>query len=216
MASQETEHKKGPVTKLKEELERVKQEAKDNYDKYLRAVAEFDNYRKRVQRENEEFREFAQASLLLDLVPVLENFDRALAHIELGIDNPIANESTAQGNEKITQKDAEETSRSSQDTVNQPDPNWLKGVKIIYNQLKDILAKYGFQEYSCLGEEFDPKRCEAIGYIETDEKPPHIVIEEVGKGYLLKGKVLRPALVIVSKAKSPQSSVDQNQCQEGA
>ncbi|MEO0093849.1 MAG: nucleotide exchange factor GrpE [candidate division WOR-3 bacterium] len=213
MASQETEHKKGPVTKLKEELERVKQEAKDNYDKYLRAVAEFDNYRKRVQRENEEFREFAQASLLLDLVPVLENFDRALAHIELGIDNSAASSiAKAQGNEDV----AEKTNQASQSSTSEPDPNWLKGVKIIYNQLKDILAKYGFQEYSCLGEEFDPKRCEAIGYIETDEKPPHIVIEEVGKGYLLKGKVLRPALVIVSKAKSPQSSVDQSQCQEGA
>jgi molecular chaperone GrpE len=77
-------HKKGPVTQMKEELEKTKQQAKANHDNYLRAVAEFDNYRKRVQKENEEFREYAQASLLLDLVPILENFDRALSHIESG------------------------------------------------------------------------------------------------------------------------------------
>jgi molecular chaperone GrpE len=195
-----SESKKGPVTQLKEELAKTKQEAKDYYDKYLRAVAEFDNYRKRIQKENEEFKEFAQASLLLDLVPVLENFDRALSHIELGINNEAC---------------ATETTNSTQAETKEPDPNWLKGVKIIYNQLKDVLAKYGFQEYSCLGEEFDPKKCEAINYIETDEKPPNTVFEEIGKGYIFKGKVLRPALVIVSRPKSTQTSIDQDKCQEG-
>jgi molecular chaperone GrpE len=202
-----SEHKKGPVTQLKEELEKTKQEAKVNYDNYLRAVAEFDNYRKRKEKEFEEFKEYAQASLLLDLVPVLENFDRALSHIESG--------------ELITtmEKDDNNESQSalgeSDNRSNQLNSNWLKGVKIIYNQIKDILAKYGFQEYSCLGEEFDPKKCEAINYIETDEKPPNIVFEEVGKGYMLKGRVLRPSLVIVSKPKSTQAQADQDKCREG-
>lgn len=193
------ETKKGPVTQLKEELARMKQEAKNYYDKYLRAVAEFDNYRKRTQKENEEFREFAQASLLLDLVPVLENFNRALSHIEIGINNVSGKNSLSP-----------ETTPSVQ-----AEPNWLKGVKIIYSQLKNVLAKYGFQEYSCLGEEFDPKRCEAVNFIETNEKPPNIVFEEIGKGYMLKGKVLRPALVIVSKPKSTETCEDQKKYQEG-
>ncbi len=183
--------KKGPVTLLKEELEKTKQEAKVNYDNYLRAVAEFDNYRKRIQKENEEFREYAQANLLLDLVPVLENFDRALFHVGFGINHAKKNGAN----------------------INSPDPNWLQGIKIIYNQLKDILAKYGFQEYSCLGQEFDPKKCEAINYIETDEKPPNTVFEEAGKGYMLKGRVLRPSLVIVSKPKSRQIETNQDKCQ---
>jgi len=201
------EFKKGPVTKMKEELEKTKHEAKANYDKYLRAVAEFDNYRKRVQKENEEFREYAQASLLLDLVPVLENFDRALSHVESG--------------ELITtmEKDNSDESQSllgeSNNPSNQLNSNWLKGVKIIYNQIKEILAKYGFQEYSCIGEEFDPRKCEAISFIETDDKKPNIVIEETGKGYTLKGKVIRPAIVIVSKPKTSSVNSDQGENQEG-
>ena len=207
MQPKEAEHKKGPVTKLKEELEKTKQEVKANHDNYLRAVAEFDNYRKRVQKENEEFREYAQASLLLDLVPVLENFDRALSHVESG--------------ELITtmEKDNSDESQSllgeSNNPSNQLNSNWLKGVKIIYNQIKEILAKYGFQEYSCIGEEFDPRKCEAISFIETDDKKPNIVIEETGKGYTLKGKVIRPAIVIVSKPKTSSVNSDQGENQEG-
>ncbi|MDH5185704.1 MAG: nucleotide exchange factor GrpE [bacterium] len=207
MQPKEAEHKKGPVTKLREELEKTKQEAKANYDNYLRAVAEFDNYRKRVQKENEEFKEYAQASLLLDLVPVLENFDRALSHVESG--------------ELITTKEKNNSNESqpalgeSDNNSNQLNPNWLKGVKIIYNQIKEILAKYGFQEYSCLGEEFDPRKCEAISFIETNEKPPNLVFEQTGKGYTLKGKILRPALVIVTKPKPETGQIDQQENPEG-
>ncbi len=201
-----SEHKKGPVTKMKEELEKTKQEAKTNHDNYLRAVAEFDNYRKRVQKENEEFREYAQASLLLDLVPVLENFDRALSHIESG--------------ELIETKDKNNESQpeleKSNNPGNQSNSNLFKGVKIIYNQIKEILAKYGFQEYSCIGEEFDPRKCEAISFIESDDTKPNIVIEETGKGYTLKGRVIRPAIVIVSKPKPSSVNSDEDKSQEGA
>jgi molecular chaperone GrpE len=189
-----SEHKKGPVTQMKEELEKTKQEAKANYDNYLRAVAEFDNYRKRIQKETEEFKEYAQANLLLDLVPVLENFDRALSHVEFFVDNS----ETKDVNSKL------------------PEPTWLLGIKIIYNQIKDILTKYDFQEYSCLGQEFDPKKCEAINFVETDEKPANIVSEEVGKGYMLKNRIIRPAIVIVTKPKSSSAKTDQDKNQKGS
>lgn len=193
---------------MKEELEKTKQEAKANHDNYLRAVAEFDNYRKRVQKENEEFREYAQASLLLDLVPVLENFDRALSHIESG--ELISTKEIDSSNE--LQSELKEPNNPG----NQSNSNLFKGVKIIYNQIKEILAKYGFQEYSCIGEEFDPRKCEAISFIETDDKKPNIVIQETGKGYTLKGKVIRPAIVIVSKPKSSSVNIDEDKTQEGA
>jgi molecular chaperone GrpE len=201
------EFKKGPVTKLKEELEKTKQQAKANHDNYLRAVAEFDNYRKRVQKENEEFREYAQASLLLDLVPILENFDRALSHIESG--------ELIETKEKDKNNESQAELEKSNNPGNQSNSNLFKGVKIIYNQIKEILAKYGFQEYSCIGEEFDPRKCEAISFIETDDKKPNIVIEETGKGYTLKGRVIRPAIVIVSKPKSSPVNKDEDKSQEG-
>lgn len=202
-----SESKKGPVTKMKEELEKTKQEAKANHDNYLRAVAEFDNYRKRVQKENEEFREYAQASLLLDLVPVLENFDRALSHIESG--------ELIETKEKDKNNESQAELEKSNNPGNQSNSNLFKGVKIIYNQIKEILSKYGFQEYSCIGEEFDPRKCEAISFIETDDKKPNIVIEETGKGYTLKGRVIRPAIVIVSKPKSSSVNSDEDKSQEG-
>jgi molecular chaperone GrpE len=200
-------HKKGPVTQMKEELEKTKQQAKANHDNYLRAVAEFDNYRKRVQKENEEFREYAQASLLLDLVPILENFDRALSHIESG--------ELIETKEKDKNNESQAELEKSNNPGNQSNSNLFKGVKIIYNQIKEILAKYGFQEYSCIGEEFDPRKCEAISFIETDDKKPNIVIEETGKGYTLKGRVIRPAIVIVSKPKSSPVNKDEDKSQEG-
>jgi molecular chaperone GrpE len=196
-------HKKGPVTEMKEELEKTKQEAKANYDKYLRAVAEFDNYRKRIQKETEDYKEYAQASLLLDLVPVLENFSLAISHIE-------SNELVVP--EKEDKRN--EPPAASELPSNHLKSNWLQGIKIIYNQIKDILAKYGFQEYSCIGQEFDPKKCEAINFIETDEKPANIVSEEVGKGYMLKNRVIRPAIVIVTKPKSSSVKTDQDKSQE--
>ena len=189
---------------MKEELEKTKSEAKANYDKYLRAVAEFDNYRKRIQKENEEFKEYAQASLLLDLVPVLENFSRAIFHIE-------SNELV------IPEKEdkSNEPAAASELPSNHLKLNWLQGIKIIYNQIKDILAKYGFQEYSCIGQEFYPNKCEAINFIETDEKPANIVSEEVGKGYMLKNRVIRPAIVIVTKPKSSPTKKTEEEHQEG-
>lgn len=74
--------KKGPVTQLKEDAEKLRSEVKVNYDNYLRALAEFENFRRRKEREIEEFRSFANENLMEELIPVLENFDRALAHSE--------------------------------------------------------------------------------------------------------------------------------------
>lgn len=162
--------KKGPVTRLKQELDRLRQESEENYNNYLRALADFDNYRKRVAREMESFRDSANENLLGALIPVLENLDRALlsASVDKNFDG------------------------------------LYQGIEIISRQFKEALAKHGLVEYSCLGDEFDPKRCEAVNFIETEEKPPNIVIEEIAKGYLLNNRVLRPSLVTVSKPKTAE------------
>ena len=135
-------------------------------NEYLRALADLDNYRKRKEEEFEQFKEYANEGLLIELLPVLDNFDRALSS-----------------------------------TDDKEKDNFYKGVEIILRQLKEVLEKRGLKGYSSVNKEFDPKFHEALGYKETDEKPPNTIIEEVAKGYLLKDRVLRPAKVIVAKKK---------------
>jgi len=74
---------KGPVTKLKETLLEKETETKNLKDKYLRALAEFDNYRKRVTKEFEDYKKYANIDIFMKIIPVLDNFDRALSGAEI-------------------------------------------------------------------------------------------------------------------------------------
>jgi molecular chaperone GrpE len=110
-----------------------------------------------------------------ELIPVLENLDRALYAASIN-----------------------------------DDPKGLKeGLELITRQLKEALARHGLTEYSALGELFNPKLHEAVGYVETQDQPPQQVIEEVAKGYRFRDRVLRPALVTVARPpkEEPKSDV---------
>jgi molecular chaperone GrpE len=163
--------KKGPVAELKEEFEKCQDDLKVNTDNYLRALADFENFRRRKEKEIEEFRCFANENLLSELIPVLENFDRALAHIE-----------------------ATENYESLK-----------KGIDIAYRQLLNVLDKFGLKEFSCLGQEFDPKTAEAVSFVETNDKPQNTITHELNKGYLYQNRVIRPAKVIISKPVSQEA-----------
>jgi molecular chaperone GrpE len=132
----------------------------------LREAAEFDNARKRWQREREELWGQAQAEVLIEMCEVWDNFERALQ--------------TNQGNEKSFEA-------------------FRKGVELIFAQFADALAKHDLNQYSCLGEEFDPGKAEAVGYLETKDVEHGRVVEELKKGFMLADRVLRPAQVIVAR-----------------
>jgi molecular chaperone GrpE len=176
-------NKVGPVSAIEAELEKLQIEAKQLNDDYLRALAEFDNFRKRKERELTEFREFANEQLLQELIPVIDNFERAIRAAE-----PAG---------------AETKSGMKADAL-------CKGIRLIYAQLQEALTRFGFQQFSCVGEEFDPRRCEAVSFEEHDDKPENTVLAESAKGYLYKTKVLRPAMVIVAKSaqKDPKDEKD--------
>jgi len=157
------------------ELEKLRSEANQLNNDYLRSLAEFDNFRRRKERELQEFREFANEQLLLELIPILDNFERAAQATETG--------GQERGGECM-------------------DDSLRKGIKLIFRQLRESLARCGLCEYSCLGEVFDPRRCEAISFQELDDKPENTVIGESAKGYTYKSKVLRPAMVVVAKPKT--------------
>jgi len=75
------------------------------------------------------------------------------------------------------------------------------GLRLLQNQLLDVLKSEGLHEIQTVGKPFDPDLHEAASYVETDERPENIIVEEIRKGYLLNGKVIRPSLVVVSRKK---------------
>lgn len=158
---------KGPVTVLKEKVQVLESEIKELKDKYLRALAELDNYRKRMEKEFNDYKQFSKVDFFMKIIPVLDNFDRALSGAELN------------GNFEP----------------------FYKGMEIIQRQLREVLKSMGLEEYSGLGEPFDPYLHEALGVIIVDDRPENIVVEEVSKGYKVGDRVIKPAKVLVSKRK---------------
>ncbi len=158
---------KAVIERLKKELEEAKAKASENYDRFLRLYAEFDNYRKRVAREKAELVRYGNEELLKELLPVLDNLERALEHAKRG------------GDPKAI----------------------VEGVGLILDQFQAVLKRFGVEPIRAIGEKFDPERHEAVGEQEAEGVEPGEVILEVQKGYMLNDRLLRPAKVVVAKAK---------------
>ena len=148
------------------ELEELKRQLQDKQDRLLRALADTENLRRRGQRDREDYVKYANETLLRDLIPVLDNFDRALAA-------------------------ARAAGQSG---------NVLNGIELIQRELLRVLEKAGLSRYSAVGERFDPTRHEAIARVVSADSAPDTVVHETAAGYLLNGRVLRPALVAVAAA----------------
>ncbi|WP_282941441.1 nucleotide exchange factor GrpE [Paenibacillus sp. RC67] len=146
------------------ELEQLRQLAEEHYQRSIRAQADFDNFRRRTRQEKEEFAKYASLKVVEQLLPVVDNFERALA-----------------------------ASKDSNDY-----DALLKGVEMIFRQLDQALANEGLKAMDAVGQPFNPEFHQAIMQVESDEYEEGIVVEEVQKGYMLKDKVLRPAMVKVS------------------
>lgn len=147
---------------LKEDFEEKNKAIEELKNKYLRALADLDNFKKRAAIDRENFIRFANESIISEILPVLDGFDRAMQIFE--------------------KSSAEET---------------VKGIALIKRQLLDILKKSGVREVESVGKIFDPNFHEAIMKKES-EKPENTIIEEAQKGYILNGKLIRPAMVIVA------------------
>ncbi len=130
-------------------------------DRVLRAQAEFQNFRKRTERERVELFEYASMEAVRGLLTVLDDFERAAK------------------------------SESS-------DKEYSAGIELIYNRFYETLKKLGLEPIDSVGKPFDPQVHNAIDKVETDEVPDHTVIEEFGRGYNFKGRLLRPAMVKVA------------------
>lgn len=149
---------------LRSQLAEQQKLAEDYFNRLARVQADYDNFRRRTRQEKEDFYKYASEQLVVALLPVLDNFDRALAA----------------GGESVE--------------------SFKSGVQMIYRQLQDILEADGLTPVQAVGEQFDPTRHEAVLQAETDEYPDNTVIEEFSRGYCLKDKVIRPAMVKVARS----------------
>ncbi|OGC04687.1 nucleotide exchange factor GrpE [candidate division WOR-1 bacterium RIFOXYA12_FULL_43_27] len=166
------EKKEINIEELQKKSEHI--ELDETKNRLLRALADFENYKKRVQNEKEALAKFANETLILDMLPILDNFGRALAEAEKqgGPASPLAQQG---GHEEI-----------------------IKGLLLVEKQMEDALKKFGVCEVEAEGKMFDPHFHEAIQKIESD-KPENTIIEVMQKGYTLNGRLIRPAMVIISK-----------------
>ena len=144
------------------EAEALRSELEQVQDLLRRKQADFDNYRKRIEREQKEFVAYAASELVLGILPVLDNLERALESSDSG----------------------------SQDQLRE-------GVEIIYRQFHETLTRAGLREVDALGEDFDPHVHEAVARVDSANHREGEVLEVLQKGYFLKDRLLRPAMVKV-------------------
>lgn len=150
-----------PAFALHARLAEEKARADDNFNRLARLQADFENFKRRTRQEREDFTRYASEQMVTALLPMLDNFERALASGGSSVED-------------------------------------LKsGVEMIFRQLKEVLTAEGLTPISAVGEPFDPKKHEAVMHQESCDQPDNTVIEELIRGYCLKDKVIRPAMVKV-------------------
>src|ERR1700733_13248131 len=143
------------------QIEQLTAERDRLLDRLARLQAEFENARKRAERERAEARDFVTASAVEQFLPVVDNFELALK---------------STGTEKQLRS----------------------GVSLIVKQMEEILEKMQVKAVPTVGELFDPRVHEALGTVERDDIPDQHVAEEVRRGYRIRERLLRPALVRVA------------------
>lgn len=143
-----------------EAAEDWKQKADEYYAHWQRSTADFINLKRRVEEEKKEWARIANATLVINLLPVLDDLERAVDNVDAKLAGL----------------------------------NWVQGVEAIYRKFRNVFEHMGVEEIPAEGQVFDPVKHEAVGEQPGDEGR---VLHVAQKGYLLGGKVIRPAMVIV-------------------
>ncbi len=163
-----TDKKEENVTISKAEYDSLKagaEERKTLEDKFLRAHAEFENAKKRIEKDKLDFLRYANEGLILELLPILDNLEIAERHIKEAKDFKAVQE----------------------------------GVDMIQLQMQEFLKDIGIERIKTVGEKFDPNFHDPIEVEKSNDKSDGLVVAELKPGYKFNGKLLRPAMVKISK-----------------
>ncbi|MCI2061458.1 MAG: nucleotide exchange factor GrpE [Eubacteriaceae bacterium] len=159
----ETEAEEEQAEEPEAQEEKKETEDEDLNTKYLRLMADFQNFKKRAQKQRSETLAYANAEIVGQLLEVLDNFERALDR-----------------------------------DVDEEEAGFKEGMRMVFDQLKGVLDKAGVEEIEALGTVFDPNFHNAVMTEDTDEYESGQVSGVMQKGYTLKGRVVRPAMVKVA------------------
>ena len=152
-------------TNQTEELKDIKEQLTIEKDRVLRLSAEFENYKKRKQREIDEFKKFANESVFRQMLTVVDNLERAIV--------------------------------SAEDTSDEK--ALLEGVKLTHKEIIKLFETYHVKPVDAESQPFDPNYHQAVTQEETDDLPENTVSKVLQKGYVLHDRLIRPAMVVVSK-----------------
>jgi molecular chaperone GrpE len=144
-----------------QQVEKLTAELKEQTDRSLRLQADFENFRRRTSKEKEELAAVVTQGILKDMLPLLDNFERAMA---------------------AEAKDGEA---------------FQKGVEMIFTQLGEVLKKNGLEQIETKGQKFDPNFHQAVMRVQNEELEDDDIAQELQKGYMVKGRVIRPSMVQV-------------------
>jgi molecular chaperone GrpE len=167
--NQEEQLEESSLKQLQEDLD----SANNNWK---RALADFENYKRRQEAENRDLLQFAREVVVAKLLPTLDSLEQGLKHA------PVVNE-------ELRMQNAEFTKHYE---------NWQTGVNGIVIQLDKVLGELGVKKIEALGKKFDPHFHEAVREVES-EADDGIVVDELQTGFELNGKVIRPSQVVISK-----------------
>src|SRR3954453_18489973 len=186
------------ATEVEHDLDALLEDVKRERDEYLelaqRARADFENYRKRSARETQDAERRGKAAVASQLLPALDNLERALKStgLDLVTGGPVDSAPTAD-EEDAEAFDAPSEEVSAQEAL-------ARGVALVYGELRAALERAGVETYDPSGEPFDPSTSEALATRSAgDGAESGRVIETLERGYRLDGHVLRPARVVVSE-----------------
>ena len=171
------------LVELRERVETLRGELTGTKDKWIRALADLENYKKRTKKEMDDAALRTAKTLLPAFLPVLDNLERAL-------------------------EVAEPTAANASDENAENVRNLVQGIKMVRQEFLAALVRNGIEPIDSVGKTFDPAMHDALQQFDSPDFPPGVVIREYEKGYVLKGRLLRPARVIVAGAGSTGVAVE--------
>lgn len=170
------------AAQLEAQLAEALKEKKENWDKFVRVSADLENYRRRAKRDMDDAKADARTRVLKEMLPVIDNLERALAHTGPIVDGPAGpGAATAEAG------------------------SILEGVKLVLRQFTHALEKCEVTAVDAEGKPFDPNVHEAIGQQESDAAPG-TVVSVLQRGYRLGDRLLRPSLVVVARPRAEGAS----------
>ena len=178
------DHKEKKVTPIKEETPEEKLKAVQ--EKLLRTMAEMENQRRRFEKEKKEAFEFGGFNFAAESLLLIDNIDRAIVSF-----------------------------KSDESLKNNKDLNKIiEGIEIVKKDLVSIFKKNGIEAIECINKKFDPNFHQAMLELEDNTKEGGTIVQEIQKGYMMKGRLLRPSLVGVTKKREEKAVKDGKETEE--